>query len=460
MLPEVEKQPEVVSQVLDALKTKVSEFNYNNWFRHSQWLLEDENRVTIQVPSKFIRDWISENYLEVIKFELFKLTGWEHQVYFKIGQTASLTKAAPPQSPPAVERRPQTPTPKVSQHQGHPGLKQRYSFKNFIVGNSNQFVYAACQAVVTQPAKNYNPLFIYGGVGLGKTHLINALGLEVRQKNPSLKVIYATGEEFTNEVINSIRYGKTLELRNKYRTNCDLLLIDDVQFLAGKERTMEEFFHTFNALYEARKQIVMTSDTLPKDISNLEERLRSRFSWGLLADIQPPELETRMAILREKAEAEQLALSDEVCHYLASHIKTNVRDLEGCLIRVSAFASLASVPITIQLAREVLKNVLAGFTATPTIESIQNTVASYFQLRINDLKSPRRHKNLAVPRHIAMYLCKKHVKASFPEIGHKFGGKDHTTVIHAVRKIGKCLDADTLLRDRVGELEKIITQNV
>lgn len=440
---------ELISKVLDSLKTKVSDFNYNNWFKSAQWSIPEEGKVHIVVPNKFIRDWILEHYLEVIKFEFFKITGTEHEVVFHIQKSGS----AQPTKPTDSQATPKIPSLEILP----PGLSHRYTFENFVVGNSNQFVNAACRAVASNPAKNYNPLFIYGGVGLGKTHLLNAIGLDAFQKNRGLKIVFVTGEQFTNEVINSIRYDKTYDLRKKYRFQCDILLIDDVQFLAGKERTMEEFFHTFNTLYESRKQIIVTSDTLPKDIPHLEERLRSRFSWGLLADIQPPDFETRCAILRKKREEDKIKIPDDVLHYIASHIKTNVRDLEGCLIRISAFASLASVSVNVNLASEILKNVHNVFTPSISVESVQEAVAQFFKLRVCDLKSPRRYRNLALPRQIAMYLCKKHIKASFPEIGRKFGGKDHTTVIHAVQKIGKTVSSDPALKDHVEHLEKVIS---
>lgn len=447
---------ELVSKVLDSLKTKVSEFNFNNWFRSSKWSISDEGKVSIHVPNRFVRDWIIDHYLEVIKFEFFKLTGQEHEIIFHAGHENNPPKTS--KEFPAVAE--ETPKPVAASqaptHHG-PGISSRYTFDNFVVGNSNQFVHAACRAVASNPAKNYNPLFIYGGVGLGKTHLLSSIGMQLIKKHPGSKVVFVTGEQFTNEVINSIRYDKTYDLRKKYR-QCDVLLIDDVQFIAGKERTMEEFFHSFNALYELRKQIVMTSDTLPKDIPNLEERLRSRFGWGLLADIQMPDYETRCAILRRKAEDEKMGLPDDVCEFIAAHVKTNIRDLEGALVRVSAFASLASLPITVALASEVLKNVLHGFSPSISIESIQETVANFYKLKIGDLKSHRRHKQLAFPRQIAMYLCKKHVKASYPEIGQKFGGKDHTTVIHAFQKISKSVGSDTSLKDRIEHLETLITQ--
>lgn len=454
---------ELIAKVLDSLKTKISVATYNNWFKSSAWSFDDGRRLRIEVPNKFSRDWILENYLEVIKFELFKLTNYEHDIYFSVNSSphSSLHLSSQTQAPPISSSlngplKNEAPLPKRLPS----NLNDRYTFDHFVVGNSNQFVHAACRAVATTPVRNYNPLFIYGGVGLGKTHLLNAIGIEVLKNNPSLKIIFVTGEHFTNEVINSIRYGKTYELRKKYRLECDLLLIDDVQFIAGKERTMEEFFHTFNALYEARKQIILSSDMLPKDIPNLEERLRSRFGWGLLADIQAPDYETRCAILRKKAELESICLTDDVCQFLATHIKCNVRDLEGALIRISAFASVSKVPMTIDLAKETLSHVLDGFAPFLTIESIQQMVAKHFSLQMSDLKSPRRQKNLAVPRHIAMYLCKKHVKASYPEIGNKFGGKDHTTVLHAFKKISQAVQSDPSIRDNIFNLEKIISQQI
>lgn len=459
-MAEVIVNNQLLLKVLDAIKTKVSDLHYNNWFKNTSWSLENEKRVLICVDSKFVRDWISENYLDVIKFELFKISGVEHEVLFKIQPNTAtthqpkFTTGNPAPSLP-VKKKEENPVLRVAT-----GLNPRYSFDNFVVGNSNQFAHAGSLAVASNPAKNYNPFFIYGGVGLGKTHLLNAIGLEILKNKPNAKILLVTGEQFTNEVVNAIRYQKTFELRQKYRVDCDALLIDDIQFIAGKERTMEEFFHTFNALYESRKQIVLTSDLLPKDIPNLEERLRSRFSWGLLADIQIPELETRMAILEKKAEEDKIPLSKEVSHLIASNIKTNIRDLEGCLVRASALASLKNSTITTELASDVLKKVVGNFGPTLTIEAIQQMVANHFQLKISDLKSARRHKNLSHPRQIAMYLCKKHIKSSYPEIGQKFGGKDHTTVIHAFQKIEGTLSLDPSLKDNVDHLEKLIVQNI
>ncbi|MCP5464116.1 MAG: chromosomal replication initiator protein DnaA [Deltaproteobacteria bacterium] len=475
---------EILSKVLDSLKTKVSDFNYKNWFQNLSWEYNEPGKVLIKVPSKFVRDWLTDHYLELIKFEFFRHTELEHQITFRVGKpsfknldlfagqtpntkapnSASQTPAAPSKEATTAAPANKATAPKEPNKQKNSqinsnvisqlGFYPRYQFENYVVGNSNQLVHAACRAVASQPAKSYNPLFIYGGVGLGKTHLLNAIGLDVLKQYKNWRILYVTGERFTNEVISAIRYGKTYELRKKYRENCDMLLIDDIQFIAGKERTMEEFFHTFNALYEKRKQIVLTSDQLPKDIPNLEERLKSRFGWGLMADIQSPDYETRIAILKKKADEDGIPLPDDACDFIANNVTTNVRDLEGSLVRVSAFASLAKLPITLDLTKEVLKGIISISQPKLSVERIQSEVAEYFKLKIADLKSKRRHKNLAVPRQIAMYLCKTHLQVSFPELGSKFGGKDHTTVMHAVQKIRKCLDTDPSIRSDVDQLEK------
>jgi chromosomal replication initiator protein len=458
---------DIIFKVQDSLKTKISDFNYKNWFKNLEWKYESPDNVTISVPSKFVRDWLSDNYVELIKFEFFRLTEKEHTILFKVerkmNRTMDLFKQSEATQPENKEAGTK-PLPKVKKQTTEPnsnlikhmGFNPRYQFDSYVVGNSNQLVNAACRAVATQPAKSYNPLFIYGGVGLGKTHLLNAIGLQVLKNFGNWRIIYVTGERFTNEVISAIRYGKTFEFRQKYRDNCDMLLIDDIQFIAGKERTMEEFFHTFNALYEARKQIILTSDKLPKEIPNLEERLKSRFSWGLMADIQSPDFETRIAILRKKAEEDNINLPDDVCEYIAANVKDNVRDLEGSLIRISAFASLAKLPVTLDLTKEVLRKIITETKPVLCVENIQSKVAEFYNLKISDLKSKRRHRNLAVPRQIAMYLCKTHLTSSFPELGSKFGGKDHTTVMHAVSKIRNCLTNDVTIKTDVEELEKIL----
>jgi len=333
-------------------------------------------------------------------------------------------------------------------------LNPKYTFKSFVVGAGNQFAHAACMAVAEQPAKAYNPLFLYGGVGLGKTHLLNAIGNYLAERS-DLRIAYLTTEQFTNEVINSIRYDKMIDLRKRYR-NVDMLMIDDIQFLAGKERTQEEFFHTFNTLYEAHKQIVLSSDRFPKDMPDIEERLRSRFEWGLIADLQPPDVETRIAILRKKSEDERIALPEDVIHFLATTMKNNIRELEGSLVRVGAYSSLTGQTITLDMAKNVLRDLIGDKKKIVSIEDIQEAVGSKYHLKIADLKSRRRSKTLVHPRQIAMYLCRELTDASFPEIGRQFGGKDHTTIIHACRQITKAKEADSTLHTTLEGLKEQI----
>jgi chromosomal replication initiator protein len=334
------------------------------------------------------------------------------------------------------------------------GLNPRYTFDRFVVGNANQLAHAAAKAVADLPGGHYNPFFIYGGVGLGKTHLASAIGLEILKNFPATRVIYVTSESFMNEVVFGIRYDKMVELRKKYRANCDVLLLDDVQFLGGKERTQDEFFHTFNTLVDLQKQIIVTSDRYPKDIIDMDDRIRSRLEWGLIADIQPPDLETRIAILKKKAEGAKIVLPDDVAIYLATTIRSNIRELEGALIRLSAYSSLFKSPISVGFAEQILSNIVNKHTAVCSIDSIQKLVSDHYKIKISELKSPRRMKSLVIPRQVAMFLCKKHAGSSFPEIGEKFGGKDHTTAIHAVRKIESELTKNAKLKDDVTLLEK------
>lgn len=338
-------------------------------------------------------------------------------------------------------------------------LNPKYTFDSFVIGNSNRFAHAASLAVAESPAKAYNPLFIYGGVGLGKTHLMHAIGHYILQNTPNAKVVYVSSEKFTNELINSIKDDKNEEFRNKYR-NVDVLLIDDIQFIAGKERTQEEFFHTFNALYEADKQIILSSDRPPKEIPTLEDRLRSRFEWGLIADIQAPDFETRIAILKKKADVENLDIPNEVMVYIATKIKSNIRELEGALIRIVAYSSLTNREISVDLAAEALKDIISSEQNKQiTIELIQDIVCNYFNLKIQELKSSRRTRNIAFPRQIAMYLSRKLTDMSLPKIGEEFGGRDHTTVIHAYEKISNILKKDESLRNVIDDLNKKITNN-
>ena len=331
-------------------------------------------------------------------------------------------------------------------------LNPKYTFNSFVIGNSNRFAHAASLAVAESPAKAYNPLFIYGGVGLGKTHLMHAIGHYILNENPKAKVVYVSSEKFTNELINAIKDDKNEEFRNKYR-NVDVLLIDDIQFIGGKERTQEEFFHTFNALHEDNKQIILSSDRPPKEIPTLEDRLRSRFEWGLIADIQPPDFETRMAILKKKADSEKLNVANEVMVYIATKIKSNIRELEGALIRIVAYSSLTNREITVDLASEALKDIIANKgTSAVTVETIQEAIANYFNLRVDDLKSQRRLRTIAYPRQIAMYLSRKLTDMSLPKIGEEFGGRDHTTVIHAYEKISENLKTDEALQNTINDI--------
>jgi chromosomal replication initiator protein len=443
-----------MNQILERLKTniasKISDLNFNTWFRPISEAKIREGSFVLVVPNKFVADWINDYYRDLITKELFLLTKENYRITFEVTEEDENVPSAAPEQKSEEERLPRVQPRQTS------GLNLKYTFERFVVGSSNQFAHAACKAVGDLPGGHYNPLFIYGGVGLGKTHLLHAIGLEVLRKHPRLNVIYVSAEKFMNELINALRYERMGDFRKKYRDRCDILLIDDIQFLGGKERTQEEFFHTFNALHESQRQIVLTSDKLPRDIQGIEERLRSRFEWGLIADIQAPDLETRIAILKKKAEMSNLRCSDELAMYLASCIKSNVRELEGSLIRINAFASLTGADVSVDLAKEVLGSMLREKESICSIESIQKTVAEYYNLNISDLKSPRRMKTLAYPRQIAMYLCKKHVRSSFPEIGGKFGGKDHTTVMHACRKIERLLQDDTQLQNVVAVLEKTI----
>jgi len=332
---------------------------------------------------------------------------------------------------------------------GPTGLNPRYTFDSFIVGSSNQFAHAACRAVAEAPSRSYNPLFLHGGVGLGKTHLMHAVGQYVLQHVHTVKLTYISSERFMNEMINAVRYDRVIDFRERYRT-VDVLLVDDIQFLAGKEGTQTEFFHTFNALYDSQKQIVLSSDCPPRDIPALAERLRSRFEWGLIADIQPPDLETKVAILKKKAETEAVPLADDVAIYIAGKIKSNIRELEGSLIRLVAYASFTGQEMTLPLAQEVLRNILDLEEKAVTIEIIQKFVADYYNLTMADLKSRNNSKSVAMPRQIAMYLCKSLTHASLPEIGRSFGGKHHSTVIHSIRKVEALRKKDSDFNTQIG----------
>src|SRR5499425_2075002 len=397
--------------------------------------------IHLAAPNKYSRDWLVQHYTEALQTAARSVLGGNPVISIEIDREPDRAPVAPREAP-AVP---------LSN-----GLSPRYTFASFVVGNSNQFAQAACQAVAELPSKAYNPLFIYGGVGLGKTHLLHAVGHQIARLYPSLRLLYLSTERFTNELINAIRYDRTAEFRAKYR-NIDLLLIDDIQFISGKERTQEEFFHTFNTLYEARRQIVVSSDSAPKEIPEIEERLRSRFEWGLIADIQPPDFETRVAILKKKAELERVRLPDDVAYLIASRIKANIREIEGSLTRMIAFCALTGREMSVDLAQEVLGELWGEEEKVITIEQIQRKVAETYGIKLSDLKAKNRTKAVAFPRQVAMYLARQLTHASLSEVGRAFGGKDHTTVLHAVDKIQVLLQEDPKLRKTIDGLIQGIT---
>ena len=447
----------VWNQTLEQLQAALPTHAFNTWVKPIQFRAMEADTLVLEVPNAFYRDRLSREYGELIQEKVRE---------FSHNPSLSVDFVIPPAPSngsgdsflrdlsKAKQILPKT-TPSPTKDGGTSDRPMaKYTFDSFVVGNSNQFAHAASRAVAQEPAKTYNPLFIYGGVGLGKTHLLCAIGNQILSTSPDSRILYRTAERFMNELINAIRYEKTLEFRTRYRQSCDVLLVDDIQFFSGKERTQEEFFHTFNALYEANKQIVVTSDKYPKEIPDLDERLRSRFEWGLFADIQPPDVETRAAILKKKAETERLDLPDDVAFFLATNVKSNVRVLEGALIRLAAFASISGRKVTLELTKELFTT-LAPEDRSITIEMIQKRVAEFFNLNISDLKSSRRHRVVALPRQVAMYLGRKLTTFSFPELGARFGGKDHTTVMHAVQKIERMLQPDdSALRKTVATIEQ------
>jgi len=438
------------SSVIDSLKERVGQQNFDIWIKPIHFISIDGEKVELEVPNRFFKEWINEHYSPSIKDAISFLTQKPCHLQFRIRNEKMLEKEFP------------RPTTQTNGHQISPSFQPlfnpKYTFDNFVVGASNQFANAACLAVANLPAKNYNPLFVYGGVGLGKTHLLHAIGNHILQHRvlPDVKKIcYISSEEFTNELINSLRYERMDEFRNKFR-RMDILLIDDIQFISGKERTQAEFFHTFNSLYEARKQIVVTSDKFPKDIPNFEERLRSRFEWGLIADIQSPDIETKVAILRKKAEIENIPLPNDVAFFLASQIDSNIRMLEGSLIRIGAFASLTKTLIDVQLAKEVLKNIIKPKEEFVSIDLVQKVVSNFFNIKMSDLKVKRKYKGYVIPRQIAMYLSRKLTSASLLEIGEKFGGKDHSTVLHSIKKVEERMSKEASFKEMIDNLHSRI----
>ena len=442
----------IASEWQDALayiQGKVPKQVYDTWFTPIHLERIEGSTAQLGVPNKFFGDWLSQHYGPLLAEAVSATRGGEEtSIMFVISQKP--TRQSENSGSTAATSRQNT----GSRPKRGILLNPKYSFKNFVVGAGNQFAHAACMAVAEQPAKAYNPLFIYGETGLGKTHLLNAIGNYVAERT-DLRIAYLTTEQFTNEVINSIRYDKMMDLRKRYR-HIDMLMIDDIQFLAGKERTQEEFFHTFNALYEAHKQLVLSSDRFPKDMPDIEERLRSRFEWGLIADLQPPDVETRIAILREKSEDKGVTLPEDVIQFLATTMKSNIRELEGSLVRLGAYASLTGQTITLEMAKSVLRDLIGTKKKIVSMDDIQETVGARFHVKIADLKSRRRSKTLVHPRQIAMYLCRELTDSSYPEIGRQFGGKDHTTIIHACKQIIKAKDSDSALSATLDSLREQI----
>ncbi|MDR3540812.1 MAG: chromosomal replication initiator protein DnaA [Desulfosporosinus sp.] len=433
-------------ETLEKLKNELSKPSFETWLSSTRLLHIDGDTLIISVPNEFAKDWLESRYAPLIRSSVQSVLGHSVSLRFIIPTPNGSYGEDPIQSMPIPSLIP------IQNEQLPNSLNSKYTFDTFVIGNSNRFAHAASLAVAESPAKSYNPLFIYGGVGLGKTHLMHAIGHHVLQRSPNTKVLYVSSEKFTNELIDSIRDENSIEFRNHYR-NVDILLIDDIQFLAGKERTQEEFFHTFNALHEANKQIIISSDRPPKEIPTLEDRLRSRFEWGLITDIQAPDLETRIAILRKKAKMENLQVPNEVMVYIADKIHSNIRELEGALIRVMAFASLSSIPINTEVAVEALKDIIpVNNTKQITIEIIQQSVAGYYHLSPSEFKAKKRTRAVAFPRQIAMYLSRQLTDSSLPKIGDEFGGRDHTTVMHAHDKISQALRDDPQLEKKINEM--------
>ena len=441
-------------KTLNIIKGEMSEVSFNTWIKSCEPISISSNTIKISVPNSFTQDILEKRYKDLVVNSIEAACSKVYSVDFIVASDIQEIEEKEEKKTKADDKSSITVNDEMSST-----LNPKYTFDSFVIGNSNRFAHAASLAVAEAPAKAYNPLFIYGGVGLGKTHLMHAIGHYALQNNSNAKVVYVSSEKFTNELINAIKDDKNEEFRNKYR-NVDILLIDDIQFIAGKERTQEEFFHTFNELHDANKQIILSSDRPPKEIPTLEDRLRSRFEWGLIADIQAPDFETRMAILKKKADVEKLNVANEVMVYIATKIKSNIRELEGALIRIVAYSSLTNRPITVELASEALKDIISNKqNKNVTIDVIQDVVAGYFNLRVEDLKSQRRTRNVAYPRQIAMYLSRKLTDMSLPKIGEEFGGRDHTTVIHAYEKISDTLNKDESLQHTVNDITKKLTQN-
>jgi chromosomal replication initiator protein len=451
---------DIWSEALQGLQPRLGAQTYDLWLRPIALRRVSGTRLHLTAPNRFMKEWFENHYLGVVLDELRARTDQTYDVEIEVaaGEPAPSVGAATPAAPtPEPEpARPPPPPPLVAAPP--PQLSGRYRFQNFIKGAGNELAASAAWAAAHEPGTRFNPLFIYGGVGLGKTHLLHAIGHHIHAARPDQRIVYQSAERFMNEFIAAVRFNQFDEFRSRYRDQCDVLLIDDIQFIAGRDRTMDEFFHVFNVLYEAEKQIVVTADRMPSEMQGMEDRLISRLNWGLVADIKPPDLETRVAILRQKAEHDRIGIADDVTLHLANIVRSNVRELEGSLVRVSTLASLKNVPITCDFVSELLGAPAASAQPPPvSIESVQKAVAAHFSVRVADLKGPRRHQGISRPRMIAMYLSRQLTGASFPEIGLRFGGKDHSTVINACKRIDSIQADDRELRATVDTLRRQLT---
>ena len=436
------------SKCLEDIVNQVLPENYNTWFTPTSPISYDGQVFTLGVPNEFFKKYLKENYQNIIENSLESVSGTPLRVKFKVYSARNGTKVS-------YEKHTYIETDEQDRLDFKPSLNQKYTFKNFVVGGCNQFAHAAAKAVASNPAMAYNPLFIYGSVGLGKTHLLHAIGNAIHERNKKLKIRYVSTEGFTIDLIQSLKKDGMNAFRDRYRP-LDVLLVDDIQFIEGKDRTQEEFFYTFNSLFEAHKQVIITSDAIPKEMRKIQERLRSRFECGLIADMEPPDLETKVAILLKKAEIQDIKLSEDVAIYIANNIRLNIRELEGILLRLIAYSSFTSKPINMDLAKNVFKKFSQDNQENFTIQNILKQVATHYNLKVSDLKSKKRSRDISVPRQIAMFLCRERTKSSLPEIGREFGGKDHTTVIYSHTKIGKLLKENNEISRSVQTLiEKI-----
>ena len=448
---------ELWSKILEIIKGELGPQSYNSWFINTKIIKFEDQELTISVPSGFCKDWLEKHYMEFIKDILKRTINVDDnlKIEFEIEHQNIFPSTPSKSSTPPIPSKPKKETKKVEAllKNNEIILKSKYTFDNFVVGNSNRFAHAACLAVAQSLGKAYNPLFVYGGVGLGKTHLMRAIGNYIIQYNnqSEVNILYISSEKFTNELINSIRDDRTVAFRDRYR-NVDLLLIDDIQFLAGKERTQEEFFHTFNTLYDSNKQIVITSDRPPQEIPTLEDRLISRFECGLITDIQPPDLETRIAILRKKAQTENLNIPDEVINFIAEKIPSNIRQLEGALNKLTAYSTLTKSNLSTSLAQEILKDIIPLENKVISINQIQKTISDYFNIKLSALLSKKRTKDIITARQIAIYISRELTELSLPVIGAAFGGKDHTTILHSYNKIKNKIGKDKGLKSTIDNL--------